>query len=681
MAGEKKTKNNDTKEKPIDAAYWETFNDTSLVSESEYIQCKGPSGSLAGAVCSTFNISCRTPSVGGNLTDIDIKRMDALTVINLSLLEESATDISSWYEAIVNESGQVEFVNIGKYSGDITHEYYSIQTTHYKEDPAGVMVTGKRPVSKRVKKEWKPIWGTSGGIIYTFGDMIDNCRKSDFCRHATIVYPDPHLESSYADGIDNLYDINDTNPWNRILGYAHYKEPPAGKMTDDTKLTYSAESTVPIRLSPEPGKVPAKDENPNMGNIQDLVPKEIGEQSCWQGTGTKVKYTDGVKVEIPAEFRFKTIRDTKIDNFIKVSGVYLVGQKADLIYYGPKDNKNMGEKPSDSNSLIWVTMLSPNINVFRLEEGRHYAVAYNDATDFKTPYIVFAKDKRKDDPFAYGKDTTFKFTNNSHIKDTEIGKDQKRTLFPTTKSSGVIVAEIWVLVDLEVPSIQIYDPDGEKSRALEIAENMKYYISPIIVNEEPAPIGFCGKSGARIIKQKPLKDNDPTTAQAFDETDLEKALDEMQGSGLTVSFSFLAEGLDCQKMACVIYNSLNSDIAETVYVCGPECHPKLGGRGRDGNGIVNAIKYAYTDQGSYTVSVTEGPKIIGGFSQIDGGATQKMTEDFQARGTVIATRGDNITFKVRMEGYGERWAFSMTHDIIRIGDVVNVAVHNNPVEA
>ena len=97
--------------------------------------------------------------------------------------------------------------------------------------------------------------------------------------------------------------------------------------------------------------------------------------------------------------------------------------------------------------------------------------------------------------------------------------------------------------------------------------------------------------------------------------------------------------------------------------------------------MVNAVRYNYTDSGSYTVSVTEGPKLIGNLNQVDGGPSAKMAENFGATGTVIDMAGDNIHFKLRIDGYGERWAINMTHRVLRKGDVVQCTVHNNPVEA
>jgi len=65
---------------------------------------------------------------------------------------------------------------------------------------------------------------------------------------------------------------------------------------------------------------------------------------------------------------------------------------------------------------------------------------------------------------------------------------------------------------------------------------------------------------------------------------------------------------------------------------------------------------------------------------VDGGPTPMMVEDVGAKGTIIQSAGDNINFKVAINGYGERWAICTTPQILRVGDIVQCSVHNNPVE-
>jgi len=124
---------------------------------------------------------------------------------------------------------------------------------------------------------------------------------------------------------------------------------------------------------------------------------------------------------------------------------------------------------------------------------------------------------------------------------------------------------------------------------------------------------------------------------------------------------------------------MSDTTVETVLTCGPDANPQLGS-GLLG-GAINSIRYAYTDQNSYTVSITVGPKLPpSSIVSVDGGPTPMMMENISAKGTIIASAGDNVNFKVRIDGYGERWAMCMCPAILRVGDVVQCSVHNNPIE-
>ena len=194
--------------------------------------------------------------------------------------------------------------------------------------------------------------------------------------------------------------------------------------------------------------------------------------------------------------------------------------------------------------------------------------------------------------------------------------------------------------------------------------------------EEPNPIAF---NGQLIDQTQGIRDHDPTTAQSFTDTDLEKAMDLMSGNGITLSLTFL-NAEQCVKLSDALFDYMNSgDGTESTYICGPETEVRLGGTAPNG-GIVNSINYSYQDSNSYTISVNAGPVIMGNFAQVDGGPSQKMMEEVSAKGTIIEDMGNHIHFKVRIDGIGDRIAINMCPSILRVGDKVQCSVHNNPVE-
>jgi len=117
--------------------FWAAYGDSSALVE---IECEGPGGSLAAHVLSTYNIPAAASNIGGNLKDLDIKHMDALAVINLSLLEEMADGGGGMYEPIVNADGDVEFVEIGAGSANLSDIYYQVQSFTFVEDCKGVII-------------------------------------------------------------------------------------------------------------------------------------------------------------------------------------------------------------------------------------------------------------------------------------------------------------------------------------------------------------------------------------------------------------------------------------------------------------------------------------------------------------------------------------------------------------
>jgi hypothetical protein len=251
-------------------------------------------------------------------------------------------------------------------------------------------------------------------------------------------------------------------------------------------------------------------------------------------------------------------------------------------------------------------------------------------------------------------------------------------LLPSDPGEGFYVTKIFVAVELETPSILISNPDGVNNKAHSVAEQIEYYVTPIVTVDEPPPIAF---NGTILDQSEAIRDHDPTTTQDFEDTEVERAMDAMDaGGGMTLTMSFLDED-QVSKLSSALYDYMNSGTGtEATYVCGPNCSPDLGGVGPNG-GIINSITYSYQDSNSYTISVNCGQKLMGGdLAQVEGSISFKATESYSAKGTVVQDAGNNAHFKVRIDGYGERFAVNMCPAVIRVGDKVNVTVNNVAVE-
>ena len=670
--------------------FWANYGEPTDLTE---VECddNASGGSLANHVLETFNIPVETSSssIGGNLKNLDIKRMDAMSVITLSLLEEAASIGfgDSIYEPVVNEEGEVEFVEIGSDSASLDDIYHQIQSAEYKEECAGVLVKGGQRLPEWKPLDWKYIWQNGPGDnyykeIYDTTEIDTGCLADNYSTHATIVFNDPHLSSEFEDGINNLFEIN--GPFEKIIGYVRFCHVPSGYKTPDTKVKMENSTVVPIKL--------ADTEMGTLADIQEIVGSfdlsSGWSSSCWDHVSGIPVETEGVKVPISDKLRFEDIRGNKVDKFVKVENVYLQGLELSSMQAGIKD----GTDPSSKESIVVINIDKPSKLVFELSEGEHYVVKYKDSgSGYKDPYIAFAKNARVNEPSAYGTKTNYVVGAHSNISTHNMGDTGQATIFPLDVNKGVLVYEIIIKIRLESPSITVYDPhsvvnsDGEveQSLAYDIADNLEYVISPIIVYEPPPTMAFNDLILDQTLSEP---DNDPTTVQDFTVTPYEEALDVMAGGQeIEITLPFLNEESDDDKIKEISKNLKthmdHKDGIETTYVCGPDTEVKLGESGPTG-GIINQINYSYSDSGSYTISVNEGPRLMNNFSSGGpSGPSFKSTETFSSRGTVVDSVGDGIFHKVRIDGYGERIAVSMADSIIRKGDVVNCTVHNNAVEA
>jgi hypothetical protein len=632
--------------------FWAAFGDDSNFVE---VECDPISRNLAYDVLNYYGLRCNS-NIGGSLPNLDIAHMDAIQVVKMSLLEASAED-NKIYEIIMEPDGSIDFRAIGSYTGlsggDI---YYELQTSNYVERCSGVLVTGGKPLAKRKPVVWKPIWGEgqdSSKMVFDTGLMHNTCLVNNFNQYVTIVYNDPNMDTKFEDGVVNLYEITKENAWDTIMGWAYYLDWPREDRDIDASITKSNTSRVLLKLNSnefggdEELKICGKD-----GVLQKRpsFDEDTENPDCFEGMGPTISYTAGVKLFLPEKLRFNSVRDTTVDKFLGVSSVYVIGYKIDDLRGAPADHvKAVNPNPVPGDSKIWVGINTNQKELVRLDAGKHYVVAYNnqDSGDYKTPYIVFADNSRILDPTQFTDKVTY------YIRpDCEFWKLRAKfgdgsgkctgTILPTSDVGGILIEEIWIEIELDSPSIIVYHPDGEGRRANEIVKELDFQTAALVSVEEPAPIAF---NGQLLDQERSIFDHDPTTVQDMEDTDLEEAMDIMDGGGTTVQCSFLDED-GVVKLSNALYDYMNSgDGIEATYVCGPGTDVKLGGTAPNG-GIVNSITYSYQDSNSYTISVNAGSKIAGEFMSVTGGPTPKQaSNDSSMKGTIIQDMGNNIFFQ------------------------------------
>jgi len=619
----------------------------------EFKEVPAATESVAESVLKAFDVEY-TGQGGGPLSHVDIKRLDALTAIRLSLLEELALT-GEYKELIINNEGKAEFIRVGEEGRGVTDLYYTIQSQDYVTRKSGVLVTGGKPLPKRYMGETSDILEVCNAVrFYDANYMVSNCMRPYFKSYHIITYDDPHLSSSYKDGIDNLYEI--LNPFDRIIGYAYYIDP--GEVNEDVTISFNKQASVPVLISPD-GKI---------GTLAKIKQVSGEDYNCY-GDIEEPNPISGISIDLPAELRFTTIRGVPYDKFIKVANVFVVATELEYCVGVPNSIEAAKSGKSDpTNTDLWVALNNPVKSVFKLEEGIHYAVGYKEGT-------VFVQFADRSDPRLnplYGDDVT------AFVRsDCTYGKDHtiiKGSILPTDNVRGLWVHQVYAIIDLDTPCITIQDPLGA---AADIGDRLKYQITPLMMTQKPAPIAYNGKL---IDLTDGYADHDPTTTQSFTDTEMEQVLEDMSGgAGLSLSLSSLDEA-GTERLSNELYKLFISDKGiSTIYICGPNCNPDVGARGPSG-GIINEVTYSYSDSGSYTVSVTEGSFLSNGLPSNTTGIVSKLTEEVPANGTVIEDEGNHVMFKVLLDGVGVRQAINTTSSIIRVGDRVSVSMHNNPVE-
>jgi hypothetical protein len=501
----------------------------------------------------------------------------------------------------------------------------------------------------------------------------EHCLSDEFSQQATIVFNDPHLDSRCEDGINNLYEITKDNPYDHILGYANYIEWPGAETDKDVVI--KKEDTAKILLPLPAGTLGTLVTRPPLDTMGYDNP------GCYeQGGVTVTNIEEGVKLEIPAAFRFENVRETKVDKLQAVLDVYVVGiEIADMRGVPNSDADAVNKTPEKGSAICTIKIKKSYKECFKLSKGSHYVVGYSES-DEKIPYIIFIDNTRTYDPIKIDGKTPTKFNiSPESVWQNNGSPTGEGLILPTGGTHGILVSSIFVSVLLDTPSIVVFHPDGKDKKAKTIAESLTYWVTPLVSVELPRPIAFNGE----ILDMKDsIIDHDPTTSQHLEDTAYEKALDAMQGNGMSLNLSFLNDG-QCVKLSGALYAFLNSADGggtESTFVCGPDTDAALGGTGPNG-GIINSISYSYQDSNSYTISVNTGPTILGDMSQVEGGPSPMRSEDISAVGTVIQDMGNHVNFKVRMDGFGERIAVNLSHHILRVGDKVSCTVHNNPVES
>lgn len=669
---------------------------------------------LAHTILSTFGIPTEGEDLSGELQGVDIKDADAMATIKMALVESFAkNDTVNPLELIITPEGTAQIMEVGSIDGEISDIYTKIRSTTYAIPEISVKITGKKPRPRREVRDWvnmlyerTEVNTTEEGpefiselgqaLIWDTSQMASDCTIKSYKRHAVITFKDPNLNAwAINDGDESIYEVQSV--WEKVIGWLWYIDPgPNAKKL--TKVNLKQQSSVPILVQGTPGLIyaEAKPVNENAPYIGELVRRSKYEgitavddtENCYDDLSVEVSCdsTTALAINLPSNLRYENLRNTQVDNFIKISKVYIVGQRLQVCKGYPTSENviaDFNEATDDDVRLallndvaIYVSCNDLKAQAYTLEEGIDYAIGYNTATG--QICIQLINNAHEHDFGDYGSKKPYFIYPNCALAtrpDAEEGNGLG-TLIPKD-GGGYLVEQLWAQVELDTPCIEIFDPYGN---AKTIASEFRLEIAPIVVVDDPAPIAI---NGELVNQEDSIVDSDPLTVQPLQDTDYELKMRALNGTQIfETNMSTLTED-ETINFSNKLYTILNEDQdLEINYVCGPECDPKLGGSGLTENGIINSITYAYTDMGSYTISITEGAIVpqTGLISSVSGNTRIKQPELVTAKGTVIQDEGNSVRYKVLVDGIGIIQAYSSVSDVIRVGDAVTVKIHNVPVE-
>lgn len=577
----------------------------------------------------------------GRLCGMDINNMAAADAINLSLAENMKDGL--FLECYTDVDGFAHFKQV--YPSPDTAQLdirTCIPTSSIDNTADLVIVRGYDPPPVRTFKsfqglEWDPVDSLANYIDKTY------CQGKHFATEAWKSYKDPVLETSYMDGVENLYELE---AFESLVGYIIDFD---GPEDIDVKVTQSDTTTKLVEV-------------PFTG----LSCCQYTTQCDGIGGSDRIMYAEAIHGLGNFKGTDKYGEDWPL--LVSVQGVYLWGSRVlklvdstagvgGFVTIYVQDKQKLINLPSNNWNWELTSAGGANLSLHAATYSGDPVMATLSAQGQKR--VVPVSEEGQPQPVSLGHSTA---------------------IFPDVNGAlGVAVEKCIVAVEVDRPSFIVNDPNGD---AITHARNLEVRYQPIIVIDPPQAVAYnMGGQSALVDHTLDLYDTDPSTQQTPPSlVQGSSAWLQTQTSGRTLDISLPFCNLNaCKNLARIIYEMQNETIDTYQVVCGPTSEVELGNRVDGFSGRVNRISESYTDSASYTINVTIGPTFVstkGGNSAV----WQRQTEDVSREAIVVWTAGDGINYRVRVQGMGVYPAINKTLDAFSAGEKVSVTVHNNPVE-
>ncbi len=575
----------------------------------------------------------------GRLCGIDINNMPAADAINLSVAENMVD--GKFYEVYCDADGFAYFTQIYPNPPQVTLDVRTcIPTSNIDQTVELVIVRGYDPPPVREFKDFVSLeWIETDSL----SNYVTYCQ--DFKTEAWRSYKDPVLETSYKDGVENLYELEE---FESLIGYVIDFDG-----SSDPTIKYSFSGTTIKNVEITTGATSAF-----RGNIE----------VCNEGGQGSVAYTG---------FSYNLGNYEAIDKFgeswpqfLGVQGVYAVAYEVTSLVSNP------GATGAVQSSLHYNIKNKPKF-ISLPSSNWHWEL---DGTGGGVVKIY--QTAIPNDPLTDILNTSFNNVTYTYEGINTVHEGQPGGIFMGHMGGSwfTLIKTLWAAVELDRPSVHVNDPAGN---AVSLANALEVRYQPIVVTDAPAPVAYnMGGNSALVDHTKDLYDSDPSTVQTVPSS-LVGSMAWLQtqtvGKSVDVSLPF-ATANQCKEVAAVIYNGNNENITSYNIVCGPESEPVLGAAVPGFEGRINRISESFQDSSSYTINVNIGPTFVG-TKGWNNGIWQRKTENVSRQGIVTHSSGDGTNYRVKIQGLGVYHAINKTLAAYNPGEKVSCTIYNNPVEA
>ncbi len=631
-------------------------------------------------VLDKFNIPASFPNgqpSGGTLPGIDIKRMDAIQAIRLSLAESLLQN--EWWDVLEDGSGGVIFQLVFDGAGpgrfidlDVRLCVPSAEKTNEVDM---VIVRGYDPPPLRDVRTFRDVVPAGLGTInpesVTGEEDLFTVAPAELIGGSCFARLAEHsVWKSYKDPVfQDTFNPQEPNPFysvkrfEDVLSYIHRITGLPSNPDDAARIQYEIQTTTTWyrpTVFPPYQRV--------------SVPRCVGAES-----GGNISYFEGSFIYQSPDFNDRY--GTPWPLVIQPAGLYFSGHSLDqLVDFGTFGtpiafvNPIKELKSLDQSNYLWDIIDRGRFEItlyFQPQEGDLSQASFRDDTIFDSILALQGQQVQ----IRYSDGATY-----APGGDYPSGQGILNVI-ANTGGLGYLLEGMWLALLLDRPALQVTDTDGG---ALEFAENIRIEYAPIILTDEPAPIAyFHVDEGGHVVDQTTgREDTDPTTCQNFEESELEHMQDLVQGNALDINLPFSGTGEDCLRIAEMVFNYMRHEQVQTyVLTCSPDSEPELGAgvNGFPTDLVIQNINYSYSDASSYNIEVTLGP-VFNSIGSWNNSSWIRKTENVNRDAIIRWVAGDGVNYRVEVKGLGTYNAVNGTDKVFYPGEIVQVTIYNVPIE-